>query len=335
MEIEQATKFLAALGSHHLEQTSNGWAACKCPLAIFTHAGGKDNNPSFAVTIGPEKSNFNCYTCEKGSLVYLLQLLEFYSKQYPQHASRYNFKAARAILDEDISAVVPLPAYTEFSLSPYGEFEPWPEWFLEDFPKWDSNSTSAQYIRNTREITEETANLLDLRMDNHRGMVVAPFRTASGLLAGMRGRRIETQLPHRTPLKHYDYAWNKVRNTALTWFNERAFNLPGPLVIVEGQFDLARLYPYWKKTVAILSSKTTLYKMKKLEDAGKEGVVLLFDNPHIDVTAGKRYPEWESEMIRRGIKYSTAEYPEKSTWKDPGEAPEAWLQEIGQELTNL
>lgn len=252
----------------------------------------------------------------------------------PEHKPRYNIKAARAILNDE-ALIAPLPQYQEFTQSPYADFQAWPEWYLEDFSPWDKDSTAAQYILNTRGIREETANHFQLRHDNHRGMVGAPFRTASGLLAGMRGRRIETLIPHRSLLKHYDYQWNKVRNTALTWFNEPAFNLPGALVVVEGQFDLMRLWPHWKRVVAILSSKTTPYKMRKLDDASADGIVFLFDNPHMDATAGKRYPEWIEHAEKKGWKHASIDYPKEAKWKDPGEAPEDWLKELAVDLTNF
>lgn len=332
MELEQVRALLKTLGVHNLTHSGGVWAQASCPLSPFTHAGGRDGNPSFGVTIGLEESHYNCYACNRGTLTAMVQEIQMHLKRRPELADRYDLKNAFAILADEEVGLAPLPKYSEFSQSPYAEFEPWPEWFLEGFSAWDQHSLSAEYTLNTRGIAAATANHFQLRYDHNRSMIGAPFRTASGLLAGMRGRKIVQPGVAFKGLKHYDYEWNKVRNTALTWFNESAFNLPGPLVIVEGQFDLMRLWPYWRKTVAILSSKTTAYKFRKLQDAGRGGVILLLDNPHVDKTASERYPEWQQMLTEKGITNFVVEYPETATWKDPGEAPESWLKEIADEL---
>ena len=103
----------------------------------------------------------------------------------------------------------------------------------------------------------------DLRYDPKRSMVVAPYRDVFNRLAGARGRSILDG-----PQKHYDYTYQSVNNAQLCWYNEPVLNLHGPVVVVEGQFDCWKTVQAFPKTVANLTAKPTMEKMKKLGDCG-------------------------------------------------------------------
>src|SRR5439155_11530548 len=98
--------------------------------------------------------------------------------------------------------------------SPYTEFQEWPEWWLSEFPAYDCNVESLEYIRN-RHLPKAVADHFGLRWDDHRRMVVCPFYTVSGKFAGARGRAIDSNCDKR--FRHHDYAWNGVRNSSMIW----------------------------------------------------------------------------------------------------------------------
>ena len=113
-------------------------------------------------------------------------------------------------------------------------------------------------------MTVDTAQQFDLRYDPKRQMIVAPYRDVFNRLAGARGRSIT----HEGPGKHYDYTYQNVNNARLCWYNEPVLNLSGPVVVVEGQFDCWKTVQAYPKTVANLTAKPTIEKMKKLGDSG-------------------------------------------------------------------
>lgn len=315
MKIEQLKAFLSTLGVHNVSYTGGLWAQASCPLSPFTHHGGHDNNPSFGVTVGEDTSHFNCYVCSKGSLEELVQTLELYCKNQPQLAYRYNLLNARSILTQEATGVINLPEYAELTPSPYGEFQEWPEWWLDEYALYNDFTPSLNYVV-SRGVWATAAKYFELHVDLEKHRVICPFRTASGRLAGARGRSFDEGCPKH--LRHYDYQWNMNRNTAVTWHNESAFNLPGPMLIVEGQFDAMRIWPFHQKVMAILSAKTTPYKMRKLTAC--DSVVLMLDN---DKTGQEKTQEWLRYLVKKGVHTGTIDIPEGR--KDPGDCSDEEL----------
>lgn len=325
MKLDHVKALLAALGVFNVTYSGGGWAQCSCPLAPFTHAHGHDANPSFGVSVGDDRSRFNCFVCQRGSLADLLGAVDLYLQQMPQYKSRYNLGKAREILGAEEANIPVLPDYEELVPSPYTAYQAWPEWWLEQLPPWDVSGRSYDYVLH-RGISC-AATHFELHYDAKKDMLVAPIRNIAGELAGARGRAIE--LPGESVAKqwrHFDYAWNGVRNSHLIWFNETALDLPGPLVIVEGQFDAMRVWPHHKKVMAILSAKATPFKMAKL--TGEDAVVLMLDN---DLTGKTKTAEWAEYLQRKNVQVGLIDLPEGV--KDAGAASEEWLHKVLADLT--
>ncbi|KVR21626.1 hypothetical protein WK13_34375 [Burkholderia ubonensis] len=287
MSPDQAKQFIAALGGkpHH----DGVWVRSPCPLAPFTHESGKDSHPSFAVNVQEgQRSWFHCFTCMSGSLETLLQTLELYASKNELYASRYDFKTARAVLNDEEVKVLPLPKFSEFGTTQDKTFTEWPESFLDNFIYWRFNKEAVLYIK-YRGIPYEQADALELRYDPMRRMLVFPFRNAYGRLAGCRGRSCLLQ----ADLKHYDYTWNEVNNSKLVWYNEQAFQLMQPVVVCEGQIDCATVLRVYPAAVANLTAKPTMEKMRKLQDV--PAVVTLLDNDATGDKARERYSEYFAE----------------------------------------
>lgn len=78
MRAAHITELLAQLGCAKVRASATGVRAT-CPLAPYTHAGGRDRNPSFGVKVSEEEaSSFSCFSCgaSGGDLKELLWALE-------------------------------------------------------------------------------------------------------------------------------------------------------------------------------------------------------------------------------------------------------------------
>ena len=106
--------------------------------------------------------------------------------------------------------------------------------------------------------------------------------------------------------KHHDYTYQHVNNARFCWYNEPCLNLGGPVVVVEGQFDVMRVAQVWPKVVGALSSKPTWEKMRKLTYSP-----LLIQIPDRD-EAGTQSMARYKEMCR------TLNIPYRHIWLDEG-----------------
>lgn len=254
MNADAAVLFLQALGAQKIRVKSNGWVEARCPLATWTHKNQQDASPSFGLSVKPgERSHYSCFACRSGSAEELLQTLELYTKAH--------YAVCHQLL-EDEPKILPLPEYGEF---PSGDtlFVEWPAYWIESFKIVVWADFAANYLFD-RGVTSAMCYLYDLRFDPKRQMVVAPYRDVFGRLAGARGRSI---LPNVSgPSKHFDYSWQSKNNCRLVWYGEEALQQSGPVVIVEGQFDCWRTRQAYPKTIANLTARPTMEKMKKLGD---------------------------------------------------------------------
>jgi 5S rRNA maturation endonuclease (ribonuclease M5) len=252
---EGIVEFLAALGSTTLKYEGE-WVQASCPAAFARHKHGHDSNPSFGINIVEDgKSGYNCFACGlKGrDLDDLLIELHHDAKQH-SHGG-IDFAKARQIAaqEDDIGYV----AHEWKDTSEAKVFEPWPEWFLDDYtPAWQV-SPAHGYLE-SRGVSYDTCKALDLRWDQKRSMVCFPIRHRSGQLAGFRGRSIRDK-------RYHDYVWNQNNNTSVVLYGESWINPMKPLVVVEGPFDLAAVYPHYKNVCAIFMASINKRKMATIE----------------------------------------------------------------------
>jgi 5S rRNA maturation endonuclease (ribonuclease M5) len=317
---DQAKQFIKALGGK--PQHDGVWVRSPCPLAPFLHQSGKDTHPSFAVNVQEgQRAFFHCFTCMSGSIEQLLQTLEMYAAKDAPYQTKYDFKTARQIMDDEEVVVMPLPAFSEFGAAADKTFVEWPGGFLENFIEWKYSKECVLYIK-YRGIPYEQADAMGLRYDPLRRMLVFPFRTVYGRLAGARGR----SCLFNANLKHYDYTWNEVNNSKLVWYNEQALQLMQPVVIVEGQIDALAVQRVYPAVMANLTAKPTYEKMRKLQDA--PAVVTMLDNDSTGDAARAKYEEY---FIDKGMTYAhiipPKEYDEngKLVKNDPDKLGVDWI----------
>lgn len=316
MSPEQGKAFLEALGAKKIQKNGK-WLQATCPLAPALHKGHKDTNPSFGMTVEPDKkSRWNCFACGHGSCIDLIQQLEF-------HQISANTPLAREILLNENLEVVPLPEYGEFFESDeHWVFRPWPELWLSQFPQLFQAPLGMQYVQG-RGVTPLQVGQFDLRWDIVRQMVVFPIREANGLLAGARGRAVDPLAEGGA--KHYDYSHEGIpKNIKGVWFNEPALHLPGPVVVVEGQFDVMTAVKVWPKTVGNLTAKPTRDKLMKL--ALTPGVIFIPDN---DETGAQSIAKYQEGLLEFGTRMTVCELP--PSVKDVNECHPGFLSDLLQQ----
>jgi hypothetical protein len=309
MTAEQCVAFLEALRCTQIRVKDNGWVEAACPLAKWLHKKHVDHTPSFGLQVAPgQRSWFMCFACRQGSAEELLSSIEMHSHMN----AKYDFARCHQLL-QDEEYVVPLPEYGEFA-SAAQVFDPWPQYWLDSFQKADWVIEAIQYLTH-RGVSATTVQQYDLRWDMKRQMLVCPYRDVFGRLAGARGRAVGD-----ATLKHYDYTWQGKNNARLCWYGEEVLNLPGPVVVVEGQFDLWKTATVFPKTVANLTAKPTLEKMKKLGDCGM--VIQIPDRDEAGKESMHRYAKLCDQL----------ELEYRPIWldegvKDPDECPPDYLKE--------
>ena len=250
-------EFLSALGVQHLK-VEGEWVQASCPLAFAKHKHGHDSNPSFGINIVDDgHSGYNCFACgAKGrDLSDLLIEVQHYAKLYG--IDGVNLAKARQIAaQEDDIGYMP---HEWSDKSEAKEFEPWPEWYLDAFsPAW-GYSDSRVYL-NSRGISADICKALDIRFDSKKGMVCFPVRHRSGFLSGLRGRSIVGK-------RYHDYVWNGNNNTSLVLYGESWLNPMKPVVVVEGPFDLAAVYPHYKNVCGVFMASLNKRRMATLQCA--------------------------------------------------------------------
>ena len=307
MNSTRARELLFALKTKQINASGN-WITSTCPLAPRLHKNFKDENPSFGVSCDKgKKSNYNCFACGSGSLVSLLDQMDY-------HNLPYDKQMARELVDQEDSLVMPLPTYQEFSPGEKWVFTAWPEAFLVGLPPVFVSPPAMAYLE-SRGIPASLALEQEMKWDCVRNMVIFPLRDAYGRLAGARGRSILQNVGGKD--KHYDYSHDGVpKNTRGVWYNEKALLLEGPVVVVEGQFDCLKMMQVWPKTVANLTAMPTEEKIEKLAKVNR--VILVPDN---DDTGTKSVAKYKS-LLTSSLVFVA---PLPPSVKDAGECSISYL----------
>lgn len=336
MNKEQAEELLLALGSEASSE-SDEWVRGPCPLAAWLHPKKKDSKPSFGIyTAHGEPGRFHCFTCESGSLATLLQTIEFHQSQNPVFKGDIH-KAREIVENEEIELPI-LQPYSEFVHTEKKGFVEFPQGFLDQWPHVMQSPRAMAYLEH-RKFGIADALKFDLRYDQSADRIIFPYRDVFGRLAGLRGRGIAFPgEQHYSP--HHDYPWEVekdvfVNNASMVFLNEQVLDEPGPVLVVEGQFDVMRVSRVFPRVLGNLTAKPMLAKTKKLAQA--EGVVLMLDGDDTGRKGTQRFVKLLDEM---GVPVMVAflplpedetnPFPGKKT--DPDMLGEAWIEEKLKEI---
>lgn len=286
MIADQIVLLLEAIHAKKIHVKHNGWVECCCPLAKWTHDKGTDHTPSFGVSVNDQgTSYYKCFSCKSGTLEHLIQTLEYYNKG----SEDYDFGNCYKILANQVDEL-PLPEY-DIDRPVEQAFEEWPSYWLDLFMPAQNVPVALEYLQ-SRNLTVAEIQSYQLRYDHSKDMVVCPYYNVFGKFAGARGRSIFKGVEGWE--KHYAYKWNGKDNTGIVWFNETCLNLPGPVVVVEGQFDCFNVLKVYPKTVANLTALPRWAKMKKLGDCPL--IIQIPDNNKAGELSIEKYYEFSKKI---------------------------------------
>lgn len=315
------TEFLRELTGKRIQtKVINGWVSAACPLALWTHEKGHDENPSFGVKIKDDGdvSIFNCLTCKKkGPLSRLAQLYGQYSGRDVSHlideAEDIEMLGAQLPLWEDLGM-------TEVDLRPAmpigAEYE---NIFEEAY--WRSAMSDDAFVHpylEKRGIGYTAAERMDLMVDEDDGhgaeRIVFPVRGfGSKALYGYTGRATDDGVVPRIR----DYYGLPKRACLLGM--DRVHGAPF-VILCEGLFDYATLVQYGYTAVAAMHSGLTELQAQILRDIGKP-VILMYD----DDDAGRAGNKEAKRLLEDHIPLQKVRYP-PGGGKDPDGLTEGGVQ---------
>ena len=246
------------------------WVSTSCPFARDEHEQGKDQNPSFGITVNPNgESRYNCLACgQKGLLTTLPTVLDF-----------------KDLLTEDKVAIMREFINESETLS-RGSSED--SGYLVDLAPALSEYTLERFqnLRKThlavRGITVESVQRFELRWDRAENRLLFPIRDNEGRLVGLRGRYIGP--PDPDVLRYRDYTElspsKKSAKKFGVWYGSHLHMNPDKaLILVEGEIDLIRLKQVLPlaNVVAAIGASITKEQLKSLPFPAK-GTIAFFDN---------------------------------------------------------
>lgn len=244
------------------------WVRAPCPLAPWTHDSGQDSNPSFAIRVDERgESNFNCFACESGDCLRLVELLSSFGAPKP----KYNLaKAMEVLANEGTGAACPVTV-REYGDYPDEETIPvFPSEWLDTFVQAYKVPRAVQYLE-SRNMAPHLVAMLDVRYDSRLDCVCFPVRDWLGDLVGMRGRRL---LPGDGPSYHmYKY---KGQGSSLPWYGEFWLDTERPVLMVESVFDVTSCLRVYDNVCAPLTVGMGREKVKRMSYC--LDIVTLFDN---------------------------------------------------------
>lgn len=317
MHQDSMVKLLKMLGSKiPMAQQRAGWFVASCPLAPWTHDGGTDKNPAFAVKKEPGDAFCTCFACGwHGPLSELLVVMRHRNKT--QYVLDTHWGEAHEIVEQaEREGFLNLdgPGIEEILFGQTLKQQVFSESWLGSFPKWRDVPMAVQYVQE-RGLSPDVADVLDLRCDTDQQRVCFPVRDFKGVLKGFHGRAIHKD----TDPRYRMYLYMK-RNNPLVWLGESWVDTEKPIVVVEGPMDLASVYRVYRNVVSPLFATPSQAKILRMADA-LQWITLLDRGKGGD--AGR---EKIAKALRRDHTITHLEPP--TGRKDPGECSVEELQSL-------
>jgi len=136
-----------------------------------------------------------------------------------------------------------------------------PEDWLHSFKPAYLLPWAAKYLEG-RNVSEFTAEVLDIRADSSQKRVCFPVRDFQGRLRGLHGRAVEPDVKPRYRMYLY-----KGKNSPIVWLGENWVEMDKPIVVVEGPFDLASVARVYQNVVSPLFANPSFDKLNRMGDA--------------------------------------------------------------------
>lgn len=272
MNSSEVTQFLKALGVDPsvIEDSGRGFINCPCPLAAWTHGSGRDERPSFGISVPREPegySTFYCFGCHDypsgvGTLLHDYFIL---SGEYPYEAARIYARAeAGTELPDSLELSMPPDPYAPLTGTP-PLTDPLPSIVLDKFPLLSAGigheyKKIRTYLREERLIPDVIQDMYRVRFNEHSRTMVFPLVDMYGRTFLMRersrlGKDIWTVSPRVAGLSHLQFP--KLRYNG-AWFGFHLTDWFLPLMLVEGEIDAMRIATlgFWNVIASATSSVT-------------------------------------------------------------------------------
>jgi len=259
MDATRLKELLHLLGAEKV-RTVGDWVTCSCLFAPYTHAKGKDSNPSFGLSIHPtSESRCSCFTCGESHNLYemVLRLRKFDREEGVDHGRDFGAAIALALQDEDSDFDMEDLSYEEASTGQADTFYEFPKFWLESFPKMPNHP----YLKE-RGIPEALAKEMGVRFDFQKQRICFPYWDFEGRCAGMQGRDVTGQ----SDLRYLSYLYEGRQNRQI-WMGEHLVNFDEPIILTEGPVDYASIRRRSGNVLASLTSALGENKLKRLEPA--------------------------------------------------------------------
>ncbi len=283
------------------------WIVASCPLAPWTHDGGTDHNPAFAVRKEAGDPFCHCFACDwHGSLGELV--VEMGHRNKVEHHCDVKWSDVHRLIEEaEENAELNLdsPDIEEMLFGKKAKPHVFPQWWLESFPVWREIGWAQDYLVEDRGISPAVADLLGVRADTTQKRVCFPVHDFKKRLMGLHGRAVE---PGTDP--RYRMYLQAGRNNPIIWLGESWVDLTKPIVVVEGPMDVASVMRVYRNVASPLFANPSLDKLRRMADA-LEWVTILDRGKGGDAGRAKI-----SKALRRDHVVNHLEPPEGS--KDPG-----------------
>lgn len=276
MREEQIRHLLKALAVPTKKATLTGsskagrWFTVPCPFAPWTHAKGRDSNPSFGILINDEgRSHYKCLACGvKGRFAGMPSKLGGYRKK-----DYGKLRLWAELAEQDTRRSIPLPQWDDVTVAIDYTDTAKPSQVngsVDDYPYALGN----RYLHE-RGIDFRSVFRMGIRFDSYRNRVLFPVYDKFDEFCGFTGRAAENRKKwtkeHPKVRDYYGLPKRKV-------FLRLPRNREGPRIVVEGLFDYARLVGFgFTNTHAILGTSVTPEKVEILIEEG-EHVYFLLDN---------------------------------------------------------
>lgn len=295
MKLDEARYLLDKLGCSKFSVSGRGWLRATCPFSAWSHAGRKDENPSFAVVIEDGgMSSYKCYGCGlKGTMATFMWRYERLSGikrgdlfAYVTSTNQLSLEAlekrAQAMEYRKANAGAFAPATSgptgampmaQVAFEEMLDLPVLPESTLDAFQEPEGDVLT--YLVKARKLSPLTIRLWQLLWDPAKSRIIVPIRNVQGDLVATSGRSFyDWQKPK------YMHSKGFKRDRLL--YGEHQLLLPEEEddtkcvgYVVEGFFDVIKLWQHgYDNVVAIMGSYLSSTQEQKLVDSFDSVVVV-------------------------------------------------------------
>ena len=280
MNKHNVIQFLAALGVTSPNVRREGWVRCPCPFSPHKHenhykeANKVKKDPNFGIKISSGESHCYCFSCgTSGDLYSMITELQYLERRNPT-GRIFDYATALQLIAEEGSVDAlygDLSARLKDNSNEGHDLIEFPESFLANFPKaYDDHGNIHPYLA-SRNLPYDLVRHFDVRYHAETRRVVFPIYGFNGKCYGLHGRAIDKT----NELRYFAFEYLQRRNPSV-WMNEKYIDFDEPIVLTEGQFDLASLCRVYPNVVASQTSALNTGKMKRIAFARR--VISFYDH---------------------------------------------------------